>query len=135
MRDRLKAEAKRKEIEQARAFWQKLEPLIIEDAVDQVKKAKALPAAVAKRLSVVDIQYDAIEIIEEHLGKSWFKSPAAAWMVIVAADHGQDSFDDYVKDVAKPLGLNVKRLEAIRDKHQAAPAAAPKAKGKKAKAA
>ena len=28
------------------------------------------------------------------------------------------TFDDYVKSVAKPAGLNIERLEAIRDKHQ-----------------
>ena len=54
----------------------------------------------------------------EQLGATWFKTPVAAWLVLLVTGTGVRNFDDYVKSVAKPAGLNIKRHEAIRDKHQ-----------------
>jgi hypothetical protein len=123
--ERQKAEqAKRQEAERQRQAWAKLEPLLLADAVSQVKGAKTISPSAAKLLGDIDL-YDGIDLAVKHLGKSWFKSPAAAWMVIAAADRYQKSYDDYIKNVATPLDLNIKRLEAIRDKHQPKAAAAP----------
>jgi hypothetical protein len=105
--------------------WEALEPLILAEAIAQAKKAKAITAAQAKALNDVDI-WQPHQMLSKHLGSTWFKTPVAAFLVLLVASTGVESFDDYVKTVAKPAGLDIKKLEAVRDKH--APKAEPKGK-------
>lgn len=113
--------------------WAKLQPLIIADALDQVKTKPLTPAAV-QVLGEADY-WNIPDALQKHLGKNWFKTPTAyTWWVLLLTDGHFDSYDEYVRDIAKPAGLNIARLDAVRDKHQPPAAAAPAKKpGKAAK--
>jgi hypothetical protein len=97
--------------------WDALEPHIVADAVAQVKTIKALTPQHAKYLLDEEFQFNRDELTK-HLGSTWFKKPVTAILVSAVNGFYGIGFDDYVKGIAKPLGLNIKRLEAIRDKHQ-----------------
>jgi hypothetical protein len=114
-----------------RKAWDELEPHIIADAVAQAKAIKALTPQHAKYLLDEEFQFNRDELTK-HLGKNWFKTPVAAILVSAVHSFYNTGFDEYVHDVAKPLGLDIKRLEAIRDKHQPKPAAAAAPAKKKA---
>lgn len=99
-----------------RKTWATLGPLVVADAIDQVKGATAITAAQAAVIGHVDV-YNVQVRLERALGKTWFKTPVAAWLALAVTDfHAGESFEAFVKGVAKPLGLNVTRLEAVRDK-------------------
>jgi ParB/RepB/Spo0J family partition protein len=123
-------DAKRKDSEKrereriARETWQKLQDAVIADAVAQVKSATKMPPTIGGVLGNVDL-WRMNETLRNHLGKDWHKKPAAAWLVLAVDNPYTGSFGEYVKDIAKPLGLNIKRLEAICDKHAPAEAGAP----------
>lgn len=126
------------ELRRAReAAWAKLEPHVIAEVVDQVKGAKVLTAAQAKHFvsEGFEFGFDTGENLPKHLGSKWYEKPAAALLVLRACAFYGDTFDEYVKQIAKPLGLNIKRLESVRDKHapkaEAAAAPAKKKAGKK----
>lgn len=104
--------------------WDALEPHIVAEAVAQVKSIKALTSAHAKVLLDWTGRFNEREL-KVHLGEKWFKTPVAALLVTAVNCFYTVGFDDYVKQIAKPLGLNIKRLEAVRDQHQPKPAPAP----------
>lgn len=132
---RAKEEAKRKadqeERQRQQAAWEKLEPLIEGDAIAQVKAMKAMTPQQARALDNVDF-WDIGATLRAHVGKDWHKKPLTAWLVLLVANANADNFEQYISRVAKPAGLNIKRLEAIRDAHQSSAAtAAPATKTKK----
>jgi len=91
--------------------------------ISQVKAATTLTAAQAAIIGEVDCYNVAKRFEKAGLGKAWFKTPAAAWLVLAITDGAALSYEDFVARTAKPLGLNLKPLEAIRLKYQPAPAA------------
>lgn len=106
--------------------WDALEPHIVADAVAQVKGAKRLTPRQGKALVAVNSANLVLagHLIKKHLGATWFKNPAAALLVSAVTDdpfHAYSDkgsgFDTYLQKVARPLGLDVKRLEAVRDRH------------------
>ncbi len=110
------------------AAWKAIAPAVIADAVEQVKAVKlltpAMAVALARRRTSLDTQ-----LLTKHLGKHWYKNLAAALLIsevgryhYYAYGHNESGFAVYVRERAKPLGLDIKRLEAIRDKHAPAPA-------------
>lgn len=123
-------QAKQEEAERRRQAWEALQPHVVADAIDQIKSVETLTAKQAVAIEEADVYDNLRHSLHEQLGKQWFKNPAAAWLSLAVAGRDNfDSFEEYVADVAKPLGLNIKRLEAIRDKAFAAePAPAKKAK-------
>src|SRR5262249_41928929 len=92
-----RAQKERRERERQLAAWRKLEPFIITEAVEQVKRMKALTRAQANLLADVDI-WNVERVFEQYLGKSWFKTPVAAWLVLIVANINCGSFEAYVKD-------------------------------------
>lgn len=115
-KQREKEEQEQKAREAQRALWEKLEPLVVADAIAQIRPLKRVSAVHAKLLQRVEI-YNASYHLTKALGKNWFKQPVTAWLVLSVLGRYVGSFDAYVKDIARPLKLNIKRLEAIRDKH------------------
>jgi hypothetical protein len=107
-----------------KAAWEPIAKHVVADAVGQVKAAKALTPQQAK---VIQKQHhgelwmrEAFEI----LGPTWFKNlPAALLLSCVTTfryngwNTKKGGFQTFIDDVAKPLGLDIKRLEAVRDKH------------------
>jgi hypothetical protein len=76
---------------------------------------KTLTPAHARFIGDGDV-YGIREACETHLGSKWFLQPAAAWLVAALCAHPRyntQSFDDYIKNVVKPLGLKVAPFEAI----------------------
>lgn len=129
-----KWEIERKEREARGAAWGQIEAFIRADAAAQVKSVKALTAAHGKAILDQNAELGEKEI-KKHLGASWFKTPAAAllvssvtWFHFDTYNMKGSGFDEFVKHIAKPFGLDVKRLEAIRDKHQPKKDAAAPAK-------
>jgi len=129
---REKHEREQRERQARQQQWQKLEPFILTEAIDQAKKFKALTAAHAKALNNIDA-WNMSDQLKKHLGATWFKQPVAAFVVLLVTSTGVEDFDDYVKEVAKPAGLDIKRLEAVRDKQLGTKAAAPAKAIKKGK--
>lgn len=125
--------------------WDAIAAHVIADAAAQVKGVKVLTPAQGKALIALSDTFAFEEAtLKKHLGATWFKTPAAAILVnavtwfefdtYVKSD--KSGFDQYVRKIAKPFGLDIKRLEAIRDKHQPkAEPAKPDAKAGKTKAA
>lgn len=129
-KQREKEERERQEHEARAQQWQQLEPLVEADAIAQVKKFKVLTSKQAEALNDLDF-WRVTQHLKEHLGASWFKLPTAVvFGVLLVTSTRCADFDDYVTTVAKPAGLDIKRLEAIRDK-QFPKKAAPKAEAKK----
>lgn len=124
--------------------WEAIEEHVIGDAVAQVKAIKTLTPALAKALLDVEDSLDA-DVLARYLGPNWYKTPATALLVNAVGGEfylntygNKDSgFDQYVKRIAKPFGLDVKRLTAVRDKHtpkaEAVQASGVKKPAKKAK--
>lgn len=117
-----------------RQAWEKLDARLEADAINQVKGAKTLTPAQVKFIEN-DVDGGSLDFDRcRKAGVVWHKQPAAAFLITAVTTYynwNDPSFDDYVKKLAKPLGLDIKRLEAIRDKHQpknetAAPAKAAK---------
>lgn len=136
------AEAQRKREEQRRAecakAWKALVPHLRAEAIAQVKGAKVLTSTQA-RVFENSRFFDGFRRAKQLLGPTWFKTPAAALLVLAVvpgefvAWDVKDPFADYVSKTAKPLGLDIKRLEAVRDKHSPK-TDAPAGKAKKAPA-
>jgi ParB family chromosome partitioning protein len=126
-----KRKAEEDERERKRKAWDALAPHIIADAVAQVKGVKTLTAGQAKFIfeeAIQDFYFQTVQTIKKHLGATWHTHVAAALLVAcVDEDRQYDGFDEYVTEVAKPLGLDIKRLTAMRDKHQPPPAGEAKA--------
>lgn len=124
--DKREAAARAKQLREAeqqereREAWRKLEPLVVADAIAQIRPLKKLTAVHAKSLARVEM-YNAARFLTQALGKNWFKQPVTAWLTMLVLPRYVRSFDGYVKEIARPLKLNVKRLEAIRDKHTPSP--------------
>lgn len=116
-----KRRAEEEEEERQRAIWEKVERHVEADAIAQVKAMKAMTAQHAKFLDELDF-WNINHTLTTHLGKEWFKKPLTAWLVLMVANANADSFDEYIERTAKPVGLDVTRLEAIRDKHAPKPA-------------
>lgn len=115
--------------------WAALSPHIVADAVAQVKGVKALTAKQAAAIGHREIYFD--KELKAHLGANWFKNLAAAVLVsiVTSVDDYSGSFDQYVKDIGKPFGLDIKRLEGVRHKHAPIPEPKPETKKTPAKAA
>lgn len=120
-----KDDEKRAREQAERAAWDKLEPLLEADLFVQARTVTKLPATIGRFVDESDA-WDTTATMKKALGADWHKKPAAAWMVMAVRGIHADSFEDYVKQ-ATTLGLNVKRLTAIRDAH-AAPAKKANAK-------
>jgi hypothetical protein len=139
-------EAKQRQKEQAAAeergraedAWRKIQPHVIDAAIDQVKGVKSLTPAQAKAIAEDVLQdgggWQCAKRLVDELGAKWYTRLPAALLVLVVDNDFPDSFNEYVQRIAKPLGLDIKRLEAIRDKHQpkAEPVQTSGVKGKKA---
>jgi ParB/RepB/Spo0J family partition protein len=119
------AKWKREQAEQEtrRVAWAAIQDDIVADAVAQVKSVKTLTAAQAAALLKWGGELGGQEI-RQHLGAKWFKSLAAALLVSVVTDFQfrsyndkRSGFDQFIQLIAKPFGLNVKRLDAIRKKN------------------
>lgn len=120
-----KQERERAERAQREKAWTAIATPVIADAVAQVKGAEAITAAQA-----ICIEHEigngwSFRGVRDELGARWFRQPAAALLLFVITNYHfsawgntRSGFDDFVREVAKPLGLNIKRLEAIRDQHQ-----------------
>lgn len=126
----LAAKAKREAEERARDAWDKLKPLLEREAFAQLVKVKTLTAAAAKVLLDGELfQYESADAIKEMLGATWFKTPVAAIAIAhLGACYGLNDYDAFVKEV-KALGVDVKKLAAIRDQH--APKSEPDKPAKK----
>lgn len=117
------------------ATWALIGTLVIAEAVDQVKSVKALSPSLAKALENHNGELGFMEI-RQHLGAAWFKCLPAALLISAVTDfhhdaYGKESgFSQFVTRIAKPFNLDIKRFEAIRDKH--APMAEAPAPAKKA---
>ncbi|MDP3717125.1 MAG: ParB/RepB/Spo0J family partition protein [Acidobacteriota bacterium] len=132
-------EKKERERKALRAAWDKLAPHVYAEAIRQVKGATSITAAQAKHLENSDLMISVPAC--KKAGVDWTKKPFAAFLVTEVDgyyDYNGPTFEGYVKSVAKPLGLDIEKLEAVRDQHspkpepkKAAPATAKKAKGAK----
>lgn len=108
--------------------WKAIREPVIADAVAQVKAVKTLTPALAEALLKQEYVLDRAAL-KAHLGAMWYTTPVAALLVSCVAaweysgwNTTKTGFQTYVDEVAKPFGLDLKRLEAIRDKHAPAPA-------------
>lgn len=126
-RERLAGESREK-------VWGAIASLVIADAVGQVKGVKALTPAYAKAIEAARHELSFTDI-KKHLGATWFKNLAAALLVSSVTDfhfqaygNNDSGFDQFVKRIAKPFGLNIKRLAAVRDSHEPTKDAAAPAK-------
>lgn len=134
--------------EAKRALWKAIcEPLVLE-AIRQVKGVAKLTARHISYIEKKGIgQFDA-KVATKDLGKPWHKNIPAALLASAVSNVNSywGSFEEYVRDIAKPLGLDVKALDAVRAKHtpkpkgeakpetKAAPKPTAKKSAKKAKA-
>lgn len=113
-----------------RKEWQDLTPHLLAEIVSQTKGIKTLTDMQARYFDRVNF-WNLHSNAKDLLGPKWFKTPAAALVAFAATRfniHG-GSFQQYVKETAKPLGLDIAKLEIVRDKHQAktdTPKASPK---------
>lgn len=105
-----------------KAAWDPIAPHVLAAAVDQVRGVKALTASHVKALGRF-IEF-AVDEAKEHLGANWFKSlPAAILVSHMAQFHyngwneKKSGYQKFIDDIAKPLGLDIKKLEAVREKH------------------
>jgi ParB/RepB/Spo0J family partition protein len=113
--------------------WKALEPALTPEIVRQVAAIKVLTATHAAALTKVEFDFNKPRL-EEHLGKTWFRTPVQAILLMSVLTTWDDSFDGYIKRTAKPFGLDIKRLTAIRDAHEAAAAATTPGKPEASKA-
>ncbi len=144
-----KQRRERAERDEREKAWTSIAPHVLAEAIAQVKPIKTLtPKLAAALLDELGNGINAATM-KKHCGATWFKTPVSSLLVAsIAAYHyaswgnNKTGFDDFVDEMAKPFGLDLKRLEAIRDKHQPKPEPKPAdakgrsaAKAKKAKAA
>lgn len=119
---RWKREAAERKVRQAAwaAIWKHLLPAV----VSQVATAQALTPQQVAYFEREEIYIDD-RACKTH-GLTWSKNLVAALLVseVVRGDDSED-FDSYVKKYARPLGLDIKELEAIHTTHT--PKAAAKA--------
>lgn len=121
-------ERKRKE---RAAIWEPMKPHVCQAAVDQLKRVTALTPRQAKHFEETEF-YISTADAKKVLGAKWFEQLAAAALISEVMTSWADSYEEFVKRVAEPLGLDMKPLLAARDAHSPAPAAAatPAKKGK-----
>src|ERR1051326_2103677 len=120
-RQRAKEDAERERRQRERETWDTLRPALVEDAIAQVKGAKVLTAGQAKAL--LDDLFDQgagfqpDKEVKKQLGAQWFKKLPAALLImqVVCARDICDNYAELVERIVKPLGLDVKRAERIRD--------------------
>lgn len=118
-----------------RAAWEALQPHVHAAAFEQVKRVKSFtPAQVTHFEEVSGFPLDR-DVVREQLGRNWHEHLVAAILVSEVVAWATD-FDAWVARIAKPLGLNLKPLLAVRDAHspKAEPAAAAKPAAKKTSA-
>jgi hypothetical protein len=98
--------------------WEAMQDDLEKDVLEQIKKTKTLNAKQAEAIEQADVYYNLRHLLHESLGKQWFKTPVTALLSLAAFGRDNyETYDEYVKEVAAPLGLDLERLEAIRDKH------------------
>jgi ParB/RepB/Spo0J family partition protein len=105
-----------------RAVWQAIVRPLVAEAVNQVKGAKTITPKLAAALEKLEPTIDVADV-KKALGAQWWKQLPAALMVSVftrTPTHWGD-FKEFVKYKAKPLGLDIKKLEAVRDQHMPKP--------------
>ena len=86
--DEAKRRQQREEEEREAKAWQELEPHVLTEAVAQVKKVKTLTSARAKALADLRSPGNAGRDLVEQLGATWFKTPVAAWLVLLVTGTG-----------------------------------------------
>lgn len=125
-------ERQQRERQERLAIWAPMKEPVMRAALAQVTGRKALTPAQAKYFE--DEQHSLVIRCDEArrvLGKHWFEHLAAAVLVTeVFRAQYVDSFDAFVAEIAKPLGLDLKPLLAARDAH-APKTAEASAKGRK----
>lgn len=123
------AEADRKKAEDAarkQNVWRLMLPYVMAEAMSQVKGIKTLTPAHAKALS--QVHHLDLTSAKDAVGANWFKNPAGSLLAMAVGRGYYEDFDAFIKAKAKPFGLNVKKLEAVRDKHSPKAEAADTAK-------
>lgn len=104
-------------------IWQAIQPHVMAEAISQVKGIKTLTPAHAKALS--NVHHIGLTDAKSIVGPNWFKNPAGALLALAVGRFYAQDYDAFIRDKAKPFGLDVKKLQAVRDKH--APKAAVEA--------
>lgn len=121
-----------REREERRKVWAPLKPLVEAAAIDQIKTLKTLTPAQAKYFESIGSCYINPGTARTVLGEQWHERLAAALLLSEIQGYSE-SFDSFIENTAKPLGLNLKPLVAVRDAHaKASAAAAPATTSKKA---
>lgn len=113
-----------------REVWDRLSGPVVDAAIDQVKTMKALTLEQARYFEDQGEFYIATEDAARVLGKLWYLELAATALVseLLRGCH-VESFDEFVKEYATPLGLNLKPLIAARDAASQKPVAPATAEG------
>jgi ParB/RepB/Spo0J family partition protein len=129
-------ERQQRERDERRKVWEPQKGPVLAAAIDQVKTLKALTPKQAAYFEDQGEFYITTSDIVRVLGKKWYLELAAAALVSeVSKGNYVEGFDDFVKEYAEPLGLNLKPLIAARDANTAALEAqaplAKKARGRK----
>lgn len=124
-------ERQERERKERAALWNPLKPLIEAEAIRQVSKQTSLTPGQVKHFDDAHEIYINPREMRTVLGTKWHEQLAAALLVSEITGNYADCFDDFVEQVVKPLGLNLKEFQAVRDAHSPKPeagAAAPKKK-------
>lgn len=115
---------RQREHQERQKAWAEMWPHLLKEAVAQVSKFTALTPSQAKHLvNRWEVSFDG-RFLVEHLGKQWHEKPVAALLACCINGFYADEWDAFVRNVAKPIGLNLKALQAVRDAHTPKPAAA-----------
>lgn len=115
---REKEQQEQRERAQLEKAWSAISKALLAECVAQVKGSKALAP---KQEKFFEDQYEVlinVDLAKKHGIKPWGKNLAAA-LLVSEIDHqieGADDFDHFSRFAAR-FGLDIKRLEAIRDKH------------------
>lgn len=117
-------ERQQRERREQLAIWTPMKPHVLGAALDQVKGVTAITPSQAKHFEQQREFYINTDTAARVLGKRWFENLAAAALVTDVENSFCESFDQFVKEVAAPLGLDMKPLLAARDAHSPKPAAA-----------
>jgi len=124
-------ERKERDRKERAAIWNPMKPHVVAAAIDQVRKQSSLTPAQVRHLDDQHEIYLSPRELKELLGKTWHEQLAAAVLVSEITSDYSDSFEEFVENVAKPFGLDMKPLLAARDAHSPKPeadTAAPPAK-------
>lgn len=117
--------------EAKRQLWQTIVSPLVDEAIRQVKgttKLNARHVAYIEKKGLGQVQASDVKELVKVLGKSWHRNLPAALLVLAVANVNTywGAFEEYVRDVAKPLGLDIKALDAVRVKHSPKPKAETK---------